>query len=152
MEIIVNVNSYMTLEEAKSIASDELDANDLTVWNSLDDTEKTRLILKSTRKIENLVFIGHKVGRMNTQPLSFPRYIQLQLTECPYEIKVGIIKQGIRELILSDSEEKKLQEKGVKSYNINGASISFGDIGGTVRLTNGLYTDIYSECFEKWMV
>lgn len=152
MDIIKGVNSYMTLEEAKSIASDELEGDSLTLWNTLDDAGKTRLILRATRKIENLVFIGHKVGRMNTQPLSFPRYIELKNTECPYEIKVGIIKQGIREISLSNSEEQTLQERGVKSYTINGASITFGDIDGTVKLTSGLYSDIYSECFEKWLV
>lgn len=152
MDIVKGENSYMTLEEAKSIASDELDGRDLEAWDSLDDTGKTRLILKTTRKTENLVYKGHKVGRMNTQPLAFPRWIQLKETECPYDIKLGIIKQGIKELTLSNSEEQSLQERGVKSYNIDGASISFGDIGGSIKLSNGIYTDIYSECFEKWMV
>lgn len=152
MDIILNENSYMTLEEAKAIASAELDQKGLILWNSLSDAEQTTLILRTTRKIENLKYIGCKVGRFNTQPLSFPRYIQLHLTECPYDIKLGIIKQGVKEVINSNSEEQTLQERGVKSYTINGASITFGDIDGTVKLTNGLYSDIYSECFEKWLV
>ena len=62
---------------------------------------------------------------LNRMP--WPRLTSAGLTECPYDVKVAILKQGLRDRTNSNKNETKLQELGVKSYSIKNASITFGD-------------------------
>jgi hypothetical protein len=151
MKFEVNKDTYMTIEEADSIIEDEFDSESIEykLWSQLDEKGKQRLILKGTRLSDRLPYIGTQVP--GNQSMRWPRLIQWQPTECPYDIKLGILKQSIRDSINTNKQEHKLQELGVKSYSIKGASITFTENKVNCKLTNGMYEDIFHECFGKWV-
>lgn len=149
MTFEVGVNTYMTVEEADSIIEDEFDNDEeVTLWNTLDEKGKQRVILKGTRKIDSMIWVG--IRQVAYQNLSWPRFIQGRVKDCPYDIKVGILKQAIKDKINDSKQEIKLQELGVKSYSIKGASITF-DNKNKERLNNGVYDEVYREYLVNWL-
>ena len=153
MMLTVGTNSYMSLEEANAIVENELldTSNEYTVWNSLSESNKTKLIIKGTRIIDSIPFRGVKYNISKVGELQWPRLINNELIECPPEVKIAIIRQVLRDYTNSSKQETQLQEMGVKSYSINKASISFGDKNST-KLDNGIYNDIYFELIRKWVI
>lgn len=153
MELTVGTNSYMSLEEANTIVENELldTSNEYKNWNSLNENNKTKLIIKGTRIIDSIPFRGVKYNLSKVGELQWPRLINNELVECPPEIKVALIRQVLRDYTNSSRQEMQLQEMGVKSYSINKASISFGDKNST-KLDNGIYNDIYFELLKKWVL
>lgn len=153
MELTVGTNSYMSLEEANTIVENELldTSNEYKNWNSLNENNKTKLIIKGTRIIDSIPFRGVKYNLSKVGELQWPRLINNELVECPPEVKVALIKQVLRDYTNSSRQETQLQEMGVKSYSINKASISFGDKNST-KLDNGIYNDIYFELLRKWVL
>lgn len=150
MEFEIGTNTYMSVTEADSIMAAEFDSEsaEYILWSQLDDLGKQRLIIKGTRLADKLPYIGTQYPGTNS--LRWPRLISSRYFECPYDIKVGILKQSTKEAINSSKNEHKLQELGVKSYSIKGASISFTDKAYN-KIALGIYEDIYSECFSKWV-
>lgn len=153
MELTVGTNSYMSLEEANTIVENELldTSNEYKNWNSLNENNKTKLIIKGTRIIDSIPFRGVKYNLSKVGELQWPRLVNNELVECPPEIKVALIRQVLRDYTNSSRQEMQLQEMGVKSYSINKASISFGDKNST-KLDNGIYNDIYFELLKKWVL
>lgn len=151
MELAVGKNSYMTLEEADTLLNEELfsDDEELEAWNNLAEEDKTKLIIKGTREVDHLPFLGIKYNIDSVQPLQWPRVLNNQTVECPREVKLGLLKQTLRSKINKGKKESKLLEMGVKEYKIKDASISFSDKNYT-KLSNGIYSDIYLECFNRW--
>jgi hypothetical protein len=150
MELTIGVNSYMDLTEAEELVKNELLATEeeYITWNSLSDDDKTKLIVRGTRLVDQLPFLGYKLD--NSQTLHWPRLLTAIKFECPTDIKVGLIRQVIRDYSNRNKQENKLQELGVKTYSINKASISFGD-KNTSKLENGVYNDIFQEYFRRWV-
>lgn len=146
----VGVNTYMTVEEADSIMQDEFESTEAerVIWDALDDAGKKRVILKGTRVINTLVWRGTRYPGFQSMP--WPRLIQFNYVECPYEVKLAILKQSLKDRINDEKQETKLQELGVKSYSIKGASITFTDSSKQVKLSNGIYDTIYTELLERW--
>lgn len=153
MELTVGENSYMSLEEAEELIGSELLDTDeeYITWVGLIDDNKIKLIVRGTRLVDQLPFLGCKAELNNRQMLHWPRLINNVKVECPSDIKLALLKQVLRDYKTKDKHETKLQEMGVKSYSINKASISFGD-KNTTKLENGVYNDIYYELLRKWMV
>lgn len=152
MQFEVNVNTYMTVEEADSIIEDIYFEDDVEreYWESLDDVGKQRLILRGTKIIDTLPFLG--VQYPGFQNMKWPRLITFRYVECPYDVKVAIVLQSIKDILNSKKDEYNLLELGVKSYSIKGASISFADTGiNTGKLSNGVYDTIYNEYLSKWV-
>lgn len=150
MDIEVGKNSYMTIEEADKIVEDQYfeDDAEYEYWNSLDNKGKTRLILKGTSEIDILPFLGSKVVGFG---MSWPRSIFGVYTECPYDIKVAIVRHSISERLQNKREETSLIKNGVKSYSIKGASISFSDDAGVKSKVAGVIDfDIYKSYLSKW--
>ena len=147
----LGVNTYMTVEEADSIINDEFDSTEeeYVLWNSLDEKGKQRIILKGTRAISGLVWRGLQYH--GYQQMAWPRLIQYRYVECPYEVKAGILAQALKDSIANTKQETKLQELGVRTYSIKGASISFTDNINQNKLSNGVFDTVYREYFEKWM-
>ena len=150
MEFVKGTTTYMSVEEADSIITDEFfeDEDEFILWSSLDELGKQRIILKGTRLIDRLPFLG--IQYPGYQAMKWPRLIQYQYIDCPYEVKVGILRQALKDKINNAKEEHKLQELGVKSYSIKGASISFNDNVTQSKLSNGIYDDIYDTYLSKW--
>lgn len=147
----VGVNTYMTVEEADSIIEDEFDSTDTEykIWQGLDTAGKQRAIVKGTRLVNTLIWRGIQYPGYNQMP--WPRLIQYRYVDCPYDVKVGILKQSLKDKVNDVKQETKLQELGVKSYSIKGASITFTDNVNQNKLSNGIYDNVYREYFEKWM-
>lgn len=75
MSLTVGIDSYVTLEEAEVIASENYTSNSdiLVKWNNLSNSDKEVLLRTSCRDINNLKFDGVK-AHVN-QRLAFPRKI-----------------------------------------------------------------------------
>ena len=149
MSIEIGINSYMSLDEANEIIEEELLSNDsdLISWKALSDTDKEKLVIIGTRLVDKLPFLGIKYN--DKIVLQWPRVMNNNEIECPRDIKIGLLKQVLRDYGNKDKQETKLQELGVKSYSIKNASISFSDVNSN-KLSNGVYKDIYLEYFSKW--
>lgn len=152
MELTVGVNSYMDLDEAKALLDEELfsDDEELLLWNTLGDDDKTKLIIKGTRLIDKLPFRGVRNTLYKTDVLSWPRIINYELVECPRDVKLGLLRQTLKDKINRSKHESKLIEMGVTSYKVSEASISFGD-KNISKLSNGIYTEIYDEYLHGWI-
>ena len=149
MSIEIGINSYMSLDEANEIMEEELLSNDsdLMAWKALSDTDKEKLVIIGTRLVDKLPFLGIKYN--DKIVLQWPRVMDNKEVECPRDIKIGLLKQVLRDYYNKNKQETKLQELGVKSYSIKNASISFSDVNSN-KLSNGVYKDIYLEYFSKW--
>ena len=149
MSIKIGINSYMSLDEANEIIKEELLSNDSDViaWKALSDTDKEKLVIIGTRLVDKLPFLGIKYN--DKVVLQWPRVMNNKEVECPRDIKIGLLKQVLRDYSNKNKQETKLQELGVKSYSIKNASISFSDVNSN-KLSNGVYKDIYLEYFSKW--
>ena len=151
MQFEVNVNTYMTVEEADSIIEDIYfeDDEEYILWQTFDEVGKQRMILQGTRLIEKLTFLGISIP--GYQSMKWPRLIQYRYVDCPYDVKVAILKQAIKDKINQAKSEYDLQELGVKSYSIKGASISFSDNMKQGKLSNGIYDTIFDEYLSNWV-
>lgn len=152
MELTVGVNSYMELEEAEALITNELFDTDeeYIKWSASNKDTKTKLIIKGTRLVDQLPFLGYKLDLSGTQKLHWPRLINNEKIECPDEIKVGLLVQSLRDKINKGKPEAKLLELGVNSYKVKDASISL-DPTKVTKLSNGIYTDIFNDYFKKWV-
>lgn len=146
-------NCYFDIPQADKIIKSEFVSGDeiKIYWNSLleDDDAKAVLIKRGTRQIDNCLFRGKKVDLKSE--LQFPRIIDGVIIQLPYEVQIAVLEQAIREVVNSCKEEIVLQELGVKSYGTEGSTTSFNYKGTkNVRLSNGIYEDIYYKYIQKW--
>lgn len=153
MGLIVGKNAYMDLNDANTIIENNLLETDeeYTTWSSLSDENKEKLIIRGTRLIDTLPFRGIKYNMREVEALQWPRVINNEKIECPDDIKLGLLKQVLKDYSNKNKQENKLIELGVKSYSINKASISFSDVN-TAKTSNGIYNDIFSELLSNWVL
>ena len=153
MMLTVGVNSYMSLEEADTIIENELLDSDeeYTIWNSLNNKNKEKLIVRGTRTVDVIPFRGVKYNISKVGELQWPRLINNELIECPDDIKLGLLIQVLRDYKYKDRQETTLLELGVTNYKIKDASISL-DPSKINKLGNGVYNDIFDLYFRKWVV
>lgn len=151
MMLTVGENSYMSLEEADIIIEDELLDSDeeYTAWNSLSNDSKAKLILRGTRLVDTLPWRGIKYNLSVVGSLQWPRIINNQLIDCPYDIKVGLLLQVIIDYINKGKKETQLMELGVTNYKIKDASITFDS--SKVNKLNNINTDIFNTYFKNWI-
>lgn len=146
-KIIIGVNSYITIEEADKIINDNyLDTDDeFITWNNLSENNKAVLILRATKliDIESLKYRGKKVDI--AQPMEFPRDVSNDDTlsgiytndilNCPDEIKTAIVESAINNYMKNKTEEASLIKKGIQSYKIKDASVSFFNNANSENVT-----------------
>ena len=72
-DIVVNKNSYVTLEEAENIIADTYlsTSQEIQRWSALSDSDKCVALINSALALNNLRYKGRKMVR--NQPLAFPR-------------------------------------------------------------------------------
>ena len=152
MMLAVGVNSYMSLEEADAIIENELLDSDeeYTLWNSLSDKNKEKLIVRGTRTVDVIPFRGVKYNISSVKDLQWPRLIDNELIECPDDIKLGLLVQVLRDYKNKSKQETNLLELGVTNYKIKDASISL-DPSKVNKLCNGIYNDIFDLYIRKWV-
>ena len=151
MMLTVGVNSYMSLEEADTIIENELLDSDeeYTIWNNLSNDSKEKLIVKGTRLVDTLPWRGIKYNLSIVGSLQWPRIINNQIIDCPYDIKVGLLLQVIIDYINKGKKETQLMELGVTNYKIKDASITFDS--SKVNKLNNINTDIFNTYFKNWI-
>ena len=156
MGIKIGINSYFGLDEAKQLVEDNFGGWDDTrkTWNTLSDDDKEHVIKQGTKVIDKLLFRGNRVNNRDTgKLLNWPRRIDGLYTECPEDIKLAIIYQGIKDINIKKSEEYKLKSAGVKTYTIKDASITFNnENNSTERYINGVCIDTYSFYLRNWVI
>lgn len=151
----VGVNTYMTLEEANQIVSDNFDETEdaYVLWSKLTPNEKKRLIVKNTKLVDTLIWRGCRYPGYDR--MAWPRLITFRYTECPYDVKVGILTQGLTSKIYASdaSNEQALIAAGVEMYKSSKVQVRFNTnkIPYT-KLNNGIYTDIFKMYFEKYTI
>lgn len=143
MGLVVGVNSYFDISEADEIVHNYFKDIDIEVWNKLSEQNKTALILKSTKKINKVVFNGRKLHI--EMPLKFPRDNYGEIIECPEDIKIAILEQGCRDDDTFKSQLEKLIEMGVSSYKVEGSSIVIDKDKTDIHKNDlGIYSDIWN--------
>lgn len=151
MELEIGINSYMNLDEANSIVSNEYlsDEEEYKIWSDLSDDDKIKLIVRGTRQIDKLPFIGIKLVNWN---LSWPRYIYNKEVDTPQEIKIAVLKNVLQEKKYSSTKEQQFLDLNVTSYKIKDASITFGSNGNSANSkVNGIYVNIFNAYLTKWI-
>ena len=139
-------DSYMTLEEVEEIKQVVIPAGSIEdkVWDSLTADAKIRSILLATNLLENtLMFVGRRFNK--NQGFQFPRVYNGRIINLPDEYKMGIVLQAVKTVTADSSEKQELLGSGVKSYEVEGASISFFDnVYELQKDKNGVYKDVYN--------
>ena len=145
-EVQLMFDSYMTLEEVEEIRQVVIPAGSIEdkVWDSLTAAAKLRSILLATNLLENtLMFVGRRFNK--NQGFQFPRVYNGRIINLPDEYKMGIVLQAVKTVTASGSEKQELIGSGVKSYEVEGASISFFDNAYELQKDkNGVYKDVYN--------
>lgn len=158
MDLIVGVNSYMTLAEANSIVENMYLSNDTqrVYWNKLGNSDKGTLIYRTTKKIDtfNMNYKGSKATA--EQPMQFPRKLNndaSSIFECPENIKIAIILQMFNDFDSENNDEIKLRDMGVKSFSDGGgASISFSDIPKDKVKINNVNKNIFDTYIKPYTI
>ena len=152
--LIVGVNSYVDINEAKEIMSrlPKSEPNRVT-WDNLDDEEKEALIYNATLNYDTDEMLYKGVKADKEQIMQFPRKDLFgRITECPEKIKLGLILQGTKEVQAYCSQEMQLRENGVHSFSDgSGASVTFESNSNANTKNNlGLYKDIWNKYFKPY--
>mgnify|MGYP006896748570 CR=1 FL=1 len=160
MELVVGTNCYTDIAQATELIDNYLTPNDQVrnYWDSVaDEATKKSIILGTTHKYDrdSMFYKGFK--QSVSQPLQFPRVdVYKNVIECPVDIKLGLLIQGIKMSISQKyAEYMDLKAQGVKSYKIKDASVEFFDgisssDVNTVQDSNGMYKSIYNQYFKDW--
>lgn len=161
MGIIVGTNSYIDVQEANQLITDNFMSTDpiRVFWESLSsNSDKESLILNSTRKYDRDSMCYKWFKQDVNQSLQFPRVdINKRVIDCPEDIKLGLLIQGIKENMMNKyAEYQELKAQGVKSYKIKDASVEFFDTFqikdvDTTKLSNGMFSGVYNQYFKDYI-
>ena len=160
MALIVGENAYCDVNEATELIHDNFTSTDPVrkYWDAIaSETDKEAIIVGTTRKYDRdwMCYKGFKEDV--NQPMQFPRVNVYGATvDCPDDIKIGLLIQGIRTEISSvDNEYQELKAQGIKSYKIKDASVEFfehldlDDID-TVKLKDGMYEIVFNTYIKPY--
>lgn len=146
MELVVGVNSYMSLDEVEDLIKTEACINNvvLDTWNNLNEELKNRVIVKNTQKLDKNSF-GYRGRKVNLeQMMQYPRIDKGRLVECPNLLKRAIVAMMALDLEYSNSEEIAMIRKGIESYKIKEASVGYRDVD-VEKLIGSRKNEIYEE-------
>lgn len=153
MELVIGQNSYMTVAEADELIQ-YLPFNDTCrkVWESLEDSEKTSVILSSTFMYDKESMEYRGVKKDKEQGLQFPRIYNKNEIECPLDVKLGLLVLGLSNISSNNSEEESLRREGIKSFaDGSGAKMEFiENFKNTHENSIGIDNDIWKIYFEKY--
>ena len=148
--IEVNVNSYVSLDEANTYFSERLGAD---YWSTLDDEQKEKALITATKKIDRLPFIGYKQNP--AQPLQFPRFYynscccNLQIAGIPQQLKDAVCEEALTELqYLEANSEDVFNNAATGSYQslkLGDASITYGSSNSANQAGQTNYKGVMSQ-------
>lgn len=121
-ELIVGVNTYVTVEEADAYVSTYYFSTDLirTQWESLPSTDKEVLLARSLIFMETLPFAGAKAS--TSQELCFPRR---GMTTVPEKVKRAQIVEALSDFDPEVIKYRAMRSNGVQSFTIGGLTEMF---------------------------
>lgn len=155
-ELIVGVNSYMTLEEVNSLVNGiYVSTDDCKVWwDGLNDSDKGVVVSRATSYInddDQMGWIGERVD--NSQNLSFPRVLNNNDTiNFDTNMKMGLIELMMYLNSNKMSETASMISQGIDSFSDGGGmSVKFNANAKDV-ITSGFnsYSSIMKRYFEKY--
>lgn len=158
MGLVVGVNAYADVNEYDDLISSRFMSNNpiRKYWNELSNEDKTSLIIGSTLKYDKDSFYYKGYKQDIEQSLQFPRlFSEDNVFECPDNIKLGIILQGIKDNMMIGTTEGEMIENGVKSFaDGTGARIEFASSsdGLAARTSNGINRDIWMSYFDEYTI
>ena len=120
MDLIVGVNSYISLDDANNYVKQLRMSTDKgrKKWEQLSDEDKAVLINKYTIEVDNLPYFGKRVS--TEQSLGFPRIISGRYLECPYQVRICIVEMSLLELEYDSTDSSELIKQGIKSFTDGG--------------------------------
>lgn len=162
MALVVGTNSYITVQEADQLIADNFMSTDpiRVFWNNIgNDADKESIILNSTKKFDRDSMCYKWFKQDVNQPLQFPRVdIYKNVIDCPEDIKLGLLLQGIKTNMMNKyAEYQQLKAQGVKTFaDGSGARIEFFDTFqtkdiDTSMLSNGMYKLVYDQYFIDYI-
>jgi len=122
MAIIVNENSYITIDEADVILEHAFNTD---AWIASSDTDKEKALRAATRNTDNLSLQGVKYSE--DQLLEFPRnltriYLNDAVGVVPARVKEAVAIEGAKILTDLNNSIEVLKLQGIKSQSIEGTS------------------------------
>lgn len=162
MGIIVGTNSYIDVQEANQLITDNFMSKDpiRVFWESLNsNSDKESLIISSTKKYDRDSMCYKWFKQDVNQSLQFPRVdIYKNVIDCPEDIKLGLLIQGIKTNMMNKyAEYQELKAQGVKSFGDgSGAKIEWFDTFqikdmDTTKLSNGMFSGVYNQYFKDYI-
>lgn len=161
MGIVVGTNSYISVQDADQLIAEYFtSSNPIRVfWDNISESsDKESIILSSTKKFDRDSMSYKWFKQDVNQPLQFPRVdVHKNVIECPEDIKLGLLLQGIKTNMMDKyNEYQELKAQGVKSYKIKDASVEFFDTFqtkdiDTSMLSNGMYKLVYDQYFADYI-
>ena len=128
MALTVGVDSYVSLEDAETLAANTMLSSDKAYkfWSELSDSDKEVLLRNSCRSIDNLKFDGRR--QKASQVLEFPRVHQMP-SGLGYRLYIG-----------------QLYDNGLYSSQDGDGGIS---LVRQAQVINAVYAGYYNELAEK---
>lgn len=146
--IEINVNSYVSLDEANTYFSERLGAD---YWATLEDSQKEKALITATKKIDRLPFTGYKQDPC--QPLQFPRYYYNtcgnKTAIVPQQIKDAVCEEALTELQYLEANSDDVYNGALKddyqSLKLGDAAITYGSGGSDTQSGQTNYNGIMSQ-------
>lgn len=162
MSLVVGTNSYITVQEADELIAQNFMSTDpiRVFWGNIsEDSDKESLILNSTKKYDRDSMCYKWFKQDPDQPLQFPRIdIYKQIIECPEDIKLGLLVQGIKTNMMNQySEYQQLKAQGIRQFaDGSGAKIEFFDSFDvrsidTSVMDTGMYKLVFNQYFKDYV-
>ena len=160
--LVVGENCYFDVAEANQMIENEFMPTEkkYIIWNGLSDNDKATIIYRNTKAFEMPIWYkGCKI--YNSNPLEWPRNIDSITVECPDDVKMGILMNGVMSLLEADANSgdnyQSLINNGIKEYKIKDASVTFEDdaksLNEYAKLSDNdsIYKNIVTKYFNGWL-
>ena len=144
MSITVNINSYVTLEEAELIIADMFNADE---WATLTEPQKEKAL--KTAVFQGLDLLSLRDNKLDTitQVLEFPRSFETVVSN---SVKMAQCFEAV-EIARANYSAEKAQQEGIASKSIAGASVSYNTTGKSHKDKTGLYSKSAYELISKYI-
>lgn len=100
VKLVVGQNCYFDITEANQMIEDNFTPTkkEYIEWNKLSDSDKATIIYVNTKTFEMKVWYqGNKANSSN--PLEWPRIVDGKHLDCPDNVKLGILMNGVMSLL-----------------------------------------------------
>jgi hypothetical protein len=130
---------YCTVEYANEYFSRRLHADR---WAEASESDKEKALWQATRSIDRQPLKGHKAD--TSQAFAFPRYPD---TEVPEAAKEACCEEALALLERGNSQRRKLQQEGVRSFTLGSMSETYAPGAG-----RGLLSQEANELLKPWLL